>query len=54
MMLHEVLAWLSQEGLAREGLYLFGAIVLVKVLKGGTEGFIDYIFKKGRKNEKID
>ena len=52
-LLHEFLTWLSQEGLAREGLYIVGVIVLVIVLKGGTESCIDFIFfRKGKNNEK--
>lgn len=52
--LHEFLMWLSKEGLAREGLYIFGVIVLTIVLKGGAEGIVNFILRKGNKNEKIN
>lgn len=45
-LLHEFLTWLSQEGLAREGLYIFGVIVLVVILKGGAEGIVNFILRK--------
>lgn len=54
-MLHELLQWLSQEHLAKDGLYCAVIIVIVAILKFGTEGIIDFFwfFRKG-KNEKTN
>lgn len=53
-MLHEVLQWLSAEGLSRDGLYIFAIIIIIGILKHGTESIIDlfWFFKKGKKDEK--
>lgn len=53
-LLHEFLTWLSQEGLAREGLYIIGLIVLVAVMKGSAEGIVNFILRRGDKNEKTN
>lgn len=55
-MLHELLTWLSAEGLSRDGLYIFAIIIIIGILKHGTEGIIDifWFFRKGNKREKTN
>lgn len=45
-LLHEFLTWLSQEGLAREGLYIMGLILLVAVMNGSAKALVDFILRK--------
>lgn len=45
-LLHEFLTWLSQEGLAREGLYIMGLILLVAVMNGSAKALVDFILRR--------
>ena len=47
-LLHEFLTWLSQEGLAREGLYIMGLILLVAVMNGSAKALVDFILRRGK------
>lgn len=47
--LHETLKWLSDNNLSREGLYIFGALAMVFLLKRGGNS-IGEIFKRKNKN----
>ena len=47
--LHEILMWLSVNGLAREALYILGLILLVALMNGSAKALVNFILRRGDK-----